>query len=159
MTEPRAVAWSSSAEAISAWKSRPPRASWVLDVTVLEMADRIMARVTCPEVSSFYEAEHARHGVRIYTQASVQALVGDPASGRVKSVLTEDGAEHPADLVIVGVGVLAADELAVRGRYRVRERHRRGPVLSHVRCGDLCRRRLHQSSKSALRPARPARVG
>jgi 3-phenylpropionate/trans-cinnamate dioxygenase ferredoxin reductase subunit len=84
-----------------------------LDVTVLEMADRVMNRVTCKEISSFYETEHARHGVRIITNSRVQALVGDSRTGRVKAVLTDDGAEHPADLVIVGVGVVAADELAV----------------------------------------------
>jgi 3-phenylpropionate/trans-cinnamate dioxygenase ferredoxin reductase subunit len=83
-----------------------------LDVIVLEMADRVMNRVTCKEISSFYETEHARHGVRIITSSKVQALVGDPRTGRVKAVLTDDGAEHPADLVIVGVGVVAADELA-----------------------------------------------
>jgi 3-phenylpropionate/trans-cinnamate dioxygenase ferredoxin reductase component len=84
-----------------------------LDVTVLEMADRVMNRVTCKEISSFYETEHARHGVRIITDAKVQALVGDTRTGRVKGVLTADGAEHPADVVIVGVGVVATDELAV----------------------------------------------
>ena len=84
-----------------------------LEVIVLEMAERVMNRVTCKEVSSFYETEHARHGVRIITNARVQALVGDSGTGRVKAVLTDDGAEHPADLVIVGVGVTAADELAV----------------------------------------------
>jgi 3-phenylpropionate/trans-cinnamate dioxygenase ferredoxin reductase subunit len=84
-----------------------------LDVTVLEMADRVMNRVTCKEVSSFYETEHARHGVRIITNSRVQALVADSRTGRVKAVLTEDGAEHPADVVIVGVGVTAADDLAV----------------------------------------------
>jgi 3-phenylpropionate/trans-cinnamate dioxygenase ferredoxin reductase subunit len=84
-----------------------------LDVTVLEMADRVMNRVTCKEVSSFYETEHARHGVRIITNSRVQALVGDSQTRRVKAVLTDDGAEHPADVVIVGVGVTAADELAV----------------------------------------------
>lgn len=83
-----------------------------LDVTVLEMADRVMNRVTCGEISSFYEAEHARHGVRIIRGARVDALAGDTRTGRVKAVLTADGAEHPADLVIVGVGVTAADELA-----------------------------------------------
>ena len=45
-----------------------------LDVTVLEMADRVMNRVTCPEVSAFYEAEHARQGVRIHCNARVRAL-------------------------------------------------------------------------------------
>lgn len=84
-----------------------------LDVTVLEMADRVMNRVTCREISAFYETEHARHGVRIVNHARVQALVGEAETGRVKAVITEDGAEHPADLVIVGVGVAAADELAV----------------------------------------------
>jgi 3-phenylpropionate/trans-cinnamate dioxygenase ferredoxin reductase subunit len=84
-----------------------------LDVTVLEMAERVMNRVTCKEISSFYETEHARHGVRIITNSKVQALVGDSRTGRVKAVLTDDGAEHPADVVIVGVGVTAADELAV----------------------------------------------
>ena len=83
-----------------------------MDVTVLEMADRVMNRVTCKEVSSFYETEHARHGVRIITNSKVQALVGHSKVGRVKAVLTSDGAEHPADVVIVGVGVIAADELA-----------------------------------------------
>ncbi|MBV8741636.1 MAG: FAD-dependent oxidoreductase, partial [Sinobacteraceae bacterium] len=82
-----------------------------LDVTVLEMADRIMNRVTCPEMSAFYAAEHARHGVRIVTHAKVQALRGH--EGRVAAVVTEDGAEHPADVVVVGVGVMPADELAV----------------------------------------------
>src|SRR5262249_10508418 len=83
-----------------------------VDVTVLEMADRVMNRVTCKEVSAFYETEHARHGVRIITNAKVRALVGHSKTGRVKAVLTDDGAEHPADLAIVGVGVVAADELA-----------------------------------------------
>ncbi|MGH8211363.1 MAG: NAD(P)/FAD-dependent oxidoreductase, partial [Steroidobacteraceae bacterium] len=84
-----------------------------LDVTVLEMADRVMNRVTCAAISSFYEKEHARHGVRIICNAKVRALAGDLHSPHVRAVLTEDGAEHPADVVIVGVGVLPADELAV----------------------------------------------
>src|SRR5580704_17359808 len=79
----------------------------------LEVADRVMNRVTCTEISSFYEKEHARHGVRIICNAKVRALAGDPQSRRVRAVLTEDGAEHPADVVIVGVGVLPADELAI----------------------------------------------
>ena len=82
-----------------------------LEVTVLEMAERIMNRVTCPEVSAFYAAEHARHGVRIHCRETVRALHGDGA-GRVRAVLTEQGGEYPADLVVVGVGVVPADELA-----------------------------------------------
>jgi 3-phenylpropionate/trans-cinnamate dioxygenase ferredoxin reductase component len=84
-----------------------------MDVTVLEMADRVMNRVVCAELSAFYQAEHARHGVRVLCNARVRALAGDANSGRVRAVLTEDGAEHPADLVIVAVGVVPTDELAV----------------------------------------------
>lgn len=83
-----------------------------LTVTVLEMAERVMNRVTCPEVSAFYAAEHARQGVRIHCNARVRALHPDPHSGRVRAVLTEEGGEYPADLVLVGVGVVPADELA-----------------------------------------------
>jgi 3-phenylpropionate/trans-cinnamate dioxygenase ferredoxin reductase subunit len=83
-----------------------------LEVTVLEMAERVMNRVTCTPVSGFYESEHARQGVRILCNAKVRALAADARSGRVRAVLTEDGAEHPADIVIVAVGVAPADELA-----------------------------------------------
>ncbi|MGH7686749.1 MAG: NAD(P)/FAD-dependent oxidoreductase, partial [Candidatus Dormibacteria bacterium] len=84
-----------------------------LEVTVLEMAERVMNRVTCPQLSSFYEAEHARHGVRIECNAKVRGLRGDAASGRVGAVLTDDGGEHPAEVVVVGVGVAPVDELAL----------------------------------------------
>jgi 3-phenylpropionate/trans-cinnamate dioxygenase ferredoxin reductase component len=83
-----------------------------MEVTVLEMAERIMNRVTCPQVAAFYAAEHARAGVRILCNARLRALHPDPATGRVRAVLTEDGAEHGADLVVVGIGVVPADELA-----------------------------------------------
>ena len=83
-----------------------------MEVTVLEMAPRVMSRVTSPEVSAFYEAEHARHGVRIRCNETLRALQGDARTGRVRAVLTESGGEYPADLVIAGVGVAPADELA-----------------------------------------------
>jgi 3-phenylpropionate/trans-cinnamate dioxygenase ferredoxin reductase subunit len=81
-----------------------------MEVTVLEMADRVMNRVTCPEVSAFYTAEHTRHGVQIRCNETVRALHGE--AGRVHTVLTEQGGEYPADVVLVGVGVAPADELA-----------------------------------------------
>ena len=98
-----------------------------LEVTVLEMAERVMNRVTCPQVSAFYAAEHARQGVRIHCDARVRALHADARSGRVSTVLTEDGMAFAADLVIVGVGVVPTDELARACAPRVRKRrgHRR----------------------------------
>ncbi|MGA7540374.1 MAG: FAD-dependent oxidoreductase [Steroidobacteraceae bacterium] len=83
-----------------------------LEVTVLEMTDRVMSRVVCPQISAFYEAEHARHGVRILCSSRVRALTADPGSSKVRAVLTDDGKEHPADSVVVGCGVLPADEIA-----------------------------------------------
>ena len=82
-----------------------------LEVTVLEMADRVMNRVTCSAISAFYSGEHLRRGVKILCDARVGALAGD--KGRVRAVITADGAEHPADVVVVGVGVVAVEELAV----------------------------------------------
>lgn len=84
-----------------------------LEVTVLEMADRVMNRVVCPQLSAFYQAEHARHGVKILCNSRVRALAAAPGSRRVRAIVTEDGAEHPADVVVVGCGVLPADDLAV----------------------------------------------
>jgi 3-phenylpropionate/trans-cinnamate dioxygenase ferredoxin reductase subunit len=83
-----------------------------LETTVLEMADRAMNRVTCAEVSDFFQAEHARHGVNILCNMRVRAIAADGSSGRVRAVVCDDGTEYPADLVIVGVGVAPADELA-----------------------------------------------
>lgn len=83
-----------------------------LDVTVLELADRVMSRVVSPEVSAFYEAEHARRGVRIVCNAKVRALEAREGAGKVRTVVTEDGACFPADAVVIGVGVRPADELA-----------------------------------------------
>src|SRR5580704_11814532 len=61
-----------------------------MEVTVLEMAERVMNRVTCPEVSAFYAAEHARQGVRISCHETVRALHGEPG-GRVRAAGTDAG--------------------------------------------------------------------
>lgn len=82
-----------------------------LSVTVIEMADRVMKRVVCAELSRFYEAQHARHGVRILCSTRVGAINGD-AAGHVRSVTFDDGTEHLADVVLIGVGVAAEDSLA-----------------------------------------------
>jgi 3-phenylpropionate/trans-cinnamate dioxygenase ferredoxin reductase subunit len=81
-----------------------------LEVTVLEVADRVMNRVVAEPVSRWYEAQHARHGVRIELGARPLAIEGD-AAGRVRAVATATG-DFAADLVLVGVGVLPNDDLA-----------------------------------------------
>ena len=81
-----------------------------MEVTVLEMADRVMNRVVAEPVSRYYEAEHAGHGVQLLLRCSVTGLEGD-SSGRVCAVQTAAG-RIEASLVIVGIGVLANDTLA-----------------------------------------------
>ncbi len=87
-----------------------------LDVVVLEAADRVMNRVVAPQVSRFYEAEHARHGVKILCNARVAELVpsgqDDPGTARVAAVRLADGSDIAADFVLVAIGVLPADTLA-----------------------------------------------
>lgn len=80
-----------------------------LDVTVLEMADHVMSRVVSPQVSAFYEAEHAAHGVNLMLSTGLGAFRGD---GRVDRVETADGQTIAADFVIVGIGVVPNTELA-----------------------------------------------
>jgi 3-phenylpropionate/trans-cinnamate dioxygenase ferredoxin reductase subunit len=79
------------------------------DVTVLEMADRIMNRVVAPSVSRYFAQEHQTHGVNIVCDTRVVRLEG---GARVEQVVCADGSSHAADLVIVGVGAVATTELA-----------------------------------------------
>jgi 3-phenylpropionate/trans-cinnamate dioxygenase ferredoxin reductase subunit len=82
-----------------------------VEVTLLEMADRVMNRVVCEPVSAYFHAEHQRHGVDIRLGARVLGFDGD-AAGRVRGVRCADGTVHPADFVVAGIGVLPGDELA-----------------------------------------------
>jgi 3-phenylpropionate/trans-cinnamate dioxygenase ferredoxin reductase subunit len=79
------------------------------EVTVLEMADRVMNRVAAPSVSQYFAQEHRAHGITLICDTRVVCLEGQ---GRVENVVCADGTRHPADLVIVGVGAVATTELA-----------------------------------------------
>ncbi|MEZ5998130.1 MAG: FAD-dependent oxidoreductase [Hyphomonas sp.] len=81
-----------------------------LDVTVLEMADRVLARVTSPIMSAFYEKEHRSHGVTILTDARLDHFTGKDS--HVTAAVLADGTELPADLILVGIGILPNMELA-----------------------------------------------
>jgi len=79
------------------------------EVTVLEMADRVMNRVVAAWVSQYFEQEHRTHGVNIICDTRVVCLEG---AGRVERVVCADGSSHVADLVLVGVGAVATTGLA-----------------------------------------------
>ena len=79
-------------------------------VTVLEAADRLMARVVAPLISQFYFDLHAGNGVEVVLGAMVSELAG--RDGHIAAVKTRDGREFAADLLIVGIGILPNAELA-----------------------------------------------
>lgn len=77
-------------------------------VTVLEMAPRVMMRTAAPQVSAFYEAEHRKHGIVIHTGAKVDGI----ASNGSGFIVNTSAGKVEADVVIAGVGILPNVELA-----------------------------------------------
>lgn len=81
-----------------------------LAVTVIEAAERVMARAVSPGTSQAFRAFHEEAGVTFRFGAGVSAIEGE--GGRVVAVRTADGDSLPADLVLVGIGVVPNQELA-----------------------------------------------
>ena len=79
-----------------------------LDVTVLEMAPRILQRVAAPETSDYFRALHQAHGVKVLESTGLDRLLGDT---HVTGARLTNGTELPADFVIVGVGILPGTQL------------------------------------------------
>jgi 3-phenylpropionate/trans-cinnamate dioxygenase ferredoxin reductase component len=73
-------------------------------VTIVETMERVLARVAGAELSAFLEGAHRARGVTIVTGATVAAITG--ADGRAAGVTLADGRTLPADMVIVGIGIL-----------------------------------------------------
>lgn len=73
-------------------------------VTVVEAQDRVLARVAGEPLSRFYEAEHRARGVAVQLSTSVEQIIGE--NGRVSGVELQNGSVLPAQLVVVGIGIL-----------------------------------------------------
>src|SRR6056297_779045 len=84
-------------------------ASRGMQVTLVEMADRIVKRVAAPETADYLRALHARHGVDIREGVGLERLLGE---GRVHAARLTDGSELDVDMVIVGVGIVPDTALA-----------------------------------------------
>lgn len=80
-----------------------------LQVTLVEMADRILQRVAAPETSDYFRDLHQSHGVTIREGVGLDRLLGE---GHVTGARLSDGTELAVDLVIVGVGIAPATALA-----------------------------------------------
>jgi 3-phenylpropionate/trans-cinnamate dioxygenase ferredoxin reductase subunit len=81
-----------------------------MEGTLIEMADRILQRVACPETSDYFRALHRSHNVDIREGVGLTSLVG--VDGRVTGAIFSDATEHPFDMVIVGIGITPATALA-----------------------------------------------
>ncbi len=74
------------------------------DVVLLEMLPRVLARVAGEELSAFYQAQHVAHGVDLRLETGVECIEG--AEGKVTGVTLADGSTVPADMVVVGIGIV-----------------------------------------------------
>ncbi|RVQ67045.1 NAD(P)/FAD-dependent oxidoreductase [Croceicoccus ponticola] len=75
-----------------------------IDVVLIEMLDRVLARVAGEDLSRFYEKEHRDHGVDLRLGTGVECIEGD--GHKVTGVKLADGSVVPADMVIVGIGIV-----------------------------------------------------
>jgi 3-phenylpropionate/trans-cinnamate dioxygenase ferredoxin reductase subunit len=81
-----------------------------LEVDVVELGARVMARAVTAEISDYFQERHTAAGIRIHL--GVQATRIESDGSNVTGVSLSDGRHVPADLVVVGVGVLPNVELA-----------------------------------------------
>ncbi|WP_299607496.1 FAD/NAD(P)-binding oxidoreductase [uncultured Tateyamaria sp.] len=80
-----------------------------LNVVLVEMADRILQRVAAPETSDYFRTLHTSHSVDLREGVGLTRLTGD---GTVTGADLTDGTSLDVDLVIVGVGITPATQLA-----------------------------------------------
>lgn len=73
------------------------------NVTLVEMLPRLLSRVAGPEISDFFATEHRAHGVVIRIGVAVECVEG---GDRVTGVRLSSGELLPADMVIVGIGII-----------------------------------------------------
>lgn len=81
-----------------------------VDVHLVEMADRVLARVASTPLSRYCEALHQQHGVTVVTQDGLADIISD--AGQLSAVSLSSGHRISAQLMIVGIGVYPETSLA-----------------------------------------------
>lgn len=99
-----------------------------LDVTVIEAADRPMARAVSAETAAFFTRAHGGAGIRFAFGAAVSAIVEE--TGRAAAVALGDGTRIATDLVLVGIGVVPNQELAAEAGLAVGDGVHADPFLA-----------------------------
>ena len=79
-------------------------------VTVLEREERVLSRVTAPEMSTYFKELHHQHGVSVLSNKNVTAV--DFNNG-INEVQCDDNSSYKVDIIIVGVGIKVNTELDV----------------------------------------------
>jgi 3-phenylpropionate/trans-cinnamate dioxygenase ferredoxin reductase subunit len=85
-------------------------ASKGVQVTLVEMADRILQRVAAPQTSDYFRALHTANGVDIREGVGLDHLIG--TDGRVTAAQLTNSSTLDIDFAVVGVGIAPASELA-----------------------------------------------
>lgn len=80
------------------------------EATIIEREGRVLARVACETLSTFFQDYHGARGVTFALNAGVAAFEGE--NGHVTGVRFADGEVLPCDVALVGVGAVPNDELA-----------------------------------------------
>jgi 3-phenylpropionate/trans-cinnamate dioxygenase ferredoxin reductase component len=141
-----------------------------LVVTVLESAPRVLARVTAPALSDFYERIHRESGVDIRTGVTVTGFARTREGEAVGVVECTDGQSFAADFVLIGIGLVPNTELAIKAGLDVDDGivvdeasrtsdpdiHAIGDCAMHAHHGFLRRRIRLESVPNALEQARAA---
>jgi 3-phenylpropionate/trans-cinnamate dioxygenase ferredoxin reductase subunit len=89
-----------------------------LDVTVIDVADRPMARALSTEMGRIFTREHTAAGVKLLFNTQIMRILGE--GGHVTGVETVEGLKIPGELVVIGIGVIPNVELAATCNLEVR---------------------------------------
>lgn len=79
-------------------------------VTVVEAVDRLLGRAVAPVIAGHVRQRLEATGVRILTGTTIERLEGE--NGRVSAAITSSGERLPAQMVVIGIGVVPNVELA-----------------------------------------------
>ncbi|WGH77442.1 NAD(P)/FAD-dependent oxidoreductase [Jannaschia ovalis] len=88
-------------------------------VTLLEAAQRLLARVACWDTALWFAAKHRAEGVEIMEEATLERLEG--ADGRVTGAVLSDGSRIAVDAVVAGIGVAPNTDLAAEAGLRIED--------------------------------------
>jgi 3-phenylpropionate/trans-cinnamate dioxygenase ferredoxin reductase subunit len=88
-----------------------------IPVHIVELTERVMARVVCPDTSAYFAKAHQASGVEFSFGARVERIGGE--GGKATHVVLDDGRTLPADLVLISIGVVPNEGLAAAAGLKV----------------------------------------